>query len=97
MVTMTTGNEPMVVRELDNILPEAMRPTPSGARLDLRLYFTEDKKGRWLSVAVTDADDHQIGPSLPIDSQEHVGQYFEALAAKAYEVAASKRTKPLQR
>jgi hypothetical protein len=94
---MTTEDDPMVVRELDKILPLAMRPTPSGARLDLRLYFSENKEGQWLSVAVTDADDNQIGPSLPIDSPEHIGPYFDALAAKAYKVAAAKRTKPLQR
>ncbi len=60
---MTTEDDPMVVRELDKILPLAMRPTPSGARLDLRLYFHTErgKEGRWLSVAVTDADDNQIG------------------------------------
>jgi len=83
----------MVVRELDKILPEAMRPTPSGARLDLRLYFHEDKEGRWLSVEVTDTHTHrQVGKSLPIDSQEHAGEYFATLVAKAYEVAAAKRT-----
>jgi hypothetical protein len=97
VITMTTEDDPMVVRELDKILPLAMRPTPSGARLDLRLYFSENKEGQWLSVAVTDADDNQIGPSLPIDSPEHIGPYFDALAAKAYKVAAAKRTKPLQR
>ena len=97
MITITAEDDPMVVRELDTILPEAMRPTPSGARLDLRLYFTEDKRGRWLSVAVTDAEDKQIGPSLPLDSPEHIGPYFSALAEKAYKVAAAKRTKPLQR
>lgn len=96
VIAMTTEDDPMVVRELDKILPLAMKPTPSGARLDLRLYFHEDKEGRWLSVTVTDADDRQIGPSLPIDSQGHIGQYFDALAAKAYKVAAAKRTKPLQ-
>ncbi|HEX9518021.1 MAG TPA: hypothetical protein VF940_17805, partial [Streptosporangiaceae bacterium] len=64
---MESQAEPMVVRELDKILPLAMRPTPSGARLDLRLYFSENKGRQWLSVAVTDADDKQVGPSLPID------------------------------
>jgi len=97
VITMTTEDDPMVVRELDKILPLAMRPTPSGARLDLRLYFTENKKGRWLSVEVHDADGKLIGPPLPIDSPEHIGPYFDALAAKAYKVAAAKRTKPLQR
>lgn len=87
----------MVVRELNKILPKAMRPTPSGARLDLRLYFREDKDGRWLSVTVTDAEDHQIGPDLPIERPEDIGPYFDALAAKAYKIAAEKRTKPLQR
>jgi hypothetical protein len=38
-----------------------------------------------------------LRPSLPIDSPEHIGPYFDALAAKAYKVAAAKRTKPLQR
>jgi len=94
---MTTEDDPMVVRELDEILPLAMRPTPSGARLDLRLYFREGPTGRWLSVEVHDADGKLIGPSLPIDSQEGIGPYFDVLATKAYEVAAAKRTKPLQR
>ena len=47
-------------------------------------------------MAVTDADDKQIGPSLPIDRPEQIGPYFDALAAKAYKVAAAKRTMPLQ-
>jgi len=75
-----------------------MRPTRSGARLDLRLYFYPDeKKGRWPSVEVHDVGGKQIGPPLPIAKPEDIGPYFEALAAKAYEVAADKRTKPLQR
>jgi hypothetical protein len=91
--------EDWVVRKLDEILPLAMKPTPSGARLDLRLYFHTEggKRGPWLSVNVTDADGKLTGPSLPIDTQEHIGGYFDALATKAYEVAAAKRTKPLQR
>jgi hypothetical protein len=93
--TITMTREASVVRWLDEILPQAMRPTPSGARLDLRLYFSENKEGQWLSVAVTDADDNQIGRSLPIDKPESIGPYFDALAAKAYKVAAAKRTKPL--
>jgi hypothetical protein len=97
MVMVKDTDDPMVVRVLDEILPQAMRPTPSGARLDLRLYFSENKEGQWLSVSITDADDHQIGPSLPIDRPEQIGPYFDALAAKAYKVAAAKRTKPLQR
>lgn len=54
---MESQDDPMVVRALDEILPLAMRPTPSGARLDLRVYFSENKEGQSLSVAVTDADD----------------------------------------
>jgi hypothetical protein len=97
MITMTTKDDPMVVRELDTILPLAMQPTPSGARLDLRLYFRESPKGQWLGVDVIGADGRQVGPPLPIDSPENIGPYFAALAAKAYKVAAAKRTKPLQR
>ena len=91
---MTT--EPSVVRWLDEILPLAMQPTPSGARLDLRLYFREGPDGRWLGVTVTDADGKQVGRTLPIDKQESIAGYFDDLAAKAYPVAAAKRTKPLQ-
>jgi hypothetical protein len=94
-ITMT--REPSVVRWLDEILPLAMRPTPSGARLDLRLYFGEGPKGPWLSVEIHDADGRQVGKSLPIDKPDSIGPYFDALAAKAYPVAAGKRTKPLQR
>ena len=89
---MTTTNEPKVVKDLDAILPRAMRPTPSGARLDLRLYFSESKEGKWLSVTVTDADDKQVGPSLPIDKPASISSFFDALATKAYKVAATKRT-----
>jgi hypothetical protein len=95
--TITMTREPSVVRWLDEILPLAMQPTPSGARLDLRLYFREGPEGRWLGIEVFDADGRQVGKSLPIDKQEHIGQYFDDLAAKAYEIAAAKRTKPLQR
>lgn len=97
MTSRQPQDEYFVRRQLDTILPQAMRPTPSGARLDLRLYFHEDKRGRWLSVTVTDAEDHQIGPDLPIERPEDIGPYFDALADKAYKVAAEKRTKPLQR
>jgi hypothetical protein len=54
-------------------------------------------EGRWLGIEVFDADGRQVGKSLPIDKQEHIGQYFDDLAAKAYEVAAAKGTKPLLR
>ena len=96
---MTTGDDPMVVRELDKILPLAMRPTETGARLDLRLYFHTEEHGTpaWLSIAVTDADDNQIGPLLPINKPEGIGPYFGVLAAKAYPVAEAKRTRPPRR
>ena len=86
---------PMVVRVLDEILPRAMQPTESGARLDLRLYFREGPEGRWLGVTVIDADG-TVERDLPIKRPEDIGQYFDALAAKAYEVAAAMRTRPLQ-
>jgi len=91
------GTEVSVVRWLDEILPLAMQPTPSGARLDLRLYFREKKEGLWLGIGVFDADGRQVGKELPIDKPESIGPYFTALAAKAYPVAVGKRTKPLQR
>jgi hypothetical protein len=72
---MTT--EASVVRWLDEILPLAMQPTPSGARLDPRLYFREGPDGRWLGVTVTDADGKQVGRTLPIDKQESIGGYFD--------------------
>jgi hypothetical protein len=64
---MTT--EASVVRWLDEILPLAMQPTPSGARLDPRLYFREGPDGRWLGVTVTDADGKQVGRTLPSTSR----------------------------
>jgi hypothetical protein len=99
MITMTTEDDPMVVRELDETLPLAMRPTPSGARLDLRLYFHTEEHGTpaWLSMAVIGPDGRQVGKSLPIDKPEGIGPYFGLLAAKAYEVAAAKRTRPPRR
>jgi hypothetical protein len=94
---MTAEDDYMVVRELDEILPLAMQPTRSGARLDLRLYFRESPKGQWLGVDVMGADGKQVGPPLPIQKPEDIGPYFAALAAKAYPVAAAMRTEPLQR
>ena len=44
--TITMTGEPSVVRWLDEILPLAMRPTPSGARLDLPpLLHREHQEG----------------------------------------------------
>ena len=97
MITTKTGDDPSVVRWLDEILLRAMQPTRSGARLDLRLYSREGPKGRWLSIAVLGADGRQVWKELPIDAQESIPGYFEALAAKAYPVAARMRTEPLQR
>ena len=65
MITMKTGDDPSVVRWLDEILPLAMQPTPSGARLDLRLYFREGPKGLWLGIGVFDADGRQVGKNCP--------------------------------
>jgi hypothetical protein len=97
MITMKTGDDPSVVRWLDEILPLAMQPTPSDARLDLRLYFREGPKGLWLGIEVFDADGKQVGKELPINKPESIGPYFDALAAKAYPVTVGERTKPLQR
>jgi hypothetical protein len=95
--TITMTREASVVRWLDEILPQArsryhLVPGSTSVSTSART-----KRASWLSVAVTDADDNQIGRSLPIDKPESIGPYFDALAAKAYPVAAAKRTKPLQR
>jgi len=97
MITMK--KTPAVDRWLDEILPEAMRPTPTGARLDLRLYFHTEEHGTppWLSIAVIGPDGRQVGESLPINEPEGIGPYFGLLAGKAYPVAAAKRTKPPRR
>jgi hypothetical protein len=44
------GEEYKDVRILDEQLPAALKPTKSGARLDLRVYFREKPDGsRWFS------------------------------------------------
>jgi photosystem II stability/assembly factor-like uncharacterized protein len=90
-------NDYLVVRQLDEILPLAMKPTPSGGRTDVRLYWREDARSRWLGIQFIDPDTGKlVGDELPIEKPEDIGPYFDALATKAYQVAAGMRTKPLQ-
>ena len=66
MITMKTGDDPSVVRWLDEILPLAMQPTPSGARLDLHLYFRGG-----LDAEAAAADDSSLVPILMIGKGEY--------------------------
>lgn len=77
---MKTGEgEYKVVRELDQILPRAMKPEPSGGRTDLRLYWREGPRGRWLGIQFTDPDTGKpVGEELPIQKPADIGPYFDA-------------------
>lgn len=92
-------DEYKVVRLLDELLPEALRGTPSGARLDVRLYFREKPDGsRWGEVVLVDPISgnalHDATRSIPLDSPKAIKWYFGVIADKAFPLAVERRTKP---
>jgi hypothetical protein len=97
---MKRADEYKVVRLLDEMLPGALKPTPSGARLDCRIYFREDSKDGhlWGEVVLVDADTgrplNDAASSLPLDSPEALKWYLGVMAEKAYPLAIERRTKP---
>jgi len=97
---MKDGEEYKVVRLLDELLPEALKGTPAGARLDCRIYFREDSNDGhlWGEVVLQDPDTgkalHDASKSLPLDSPEALKWYLGLIAEKAYPLALERRTKP---
>ena len=97
---MTRVDEYKVVRLLDELLPGALKPTPSGARLDCRIYFRERPDGNyWGEVVLVDPTTGQPvttdpARSIPLDSPEAIGWYFGVIMEKAFPQAVAMRTRP---
>lgn len=93
-------DEHKVVRLLNEMLPGALKGTPSGARLDCRIYFREDSNDGhlWGEVVLQDPDTgkalNDTATSLPLNSPEAVSWYLGLIAEKAYEHVSELRTKP---
>lgn len=99
---MKPTEEYKVVRLLDEMLPNALKATPSGARLDCSIYFREDSKDGhlWGEVVLKDPGRgkalNHVGTSLPLDSPSAVKWYLGLIAEKAYPLAAERRTNARQ-
>ena len=89
-----------VVRLLDELLPVAATPQPSGVSFDIRLYLREDSNDGhlWAEVAFIDRETgkllHTGEKALPLDRPEVVGPYFGIIADKGFKLATEMRTKP---
>ena len=89
-----------VVRLLDELMPLAVTPQRSGVSFDIRLYLREDSNDGhlWAEVAFIDRDTGKLLNSpenaLPLDRPEAVGEYFDVIAAKGFEMATKLRTTP---
>lgn len=96
---MTLIEEHKVVRPLDELLPEALEGTPSGVRLDCRIYFREDSGDAHLrsEVVLQDPDTgkgvHDSSRSLPLDSPQAVKWYLGLIVDRAFPLALERRTK----
>ena len=94
------GEQYKVVRLLDELLPEALKPTPSGPRLDCRIYFRERPDGhRWAEVVLVDAATGRPvaidpGQTLPLDGEGALSEYLGVITGKAFPIAVSMRTTP---
>src|SRR3954471_14741155 len=57
-----------VVRQLDEVMPQAATPQKAGVSFDLRLYFRENDEGyQWAEVAFLDRDNsHRIIDQMPL-------------------------------
>lgn len=89
-----------VVRLLDELLPDALKPTKSGARLDCRVYFREKPDGsRWGEVvlvnpATGEAVTTDPDKSLPLDSEDALAWFLGEITEKGFPLAVAMRTEP---
>jgi hypothetical protein len=89
-----------VVRSLDDLLPKAARPQKAGVSFDVRLYLSENSHdGKlWAAVSFIDRETGQLlkepDNSLPLDSPDAVGWFFDQIAKKGFPIALARRTAP---
>lgn len=97
---MTEDNYYHVVRALDNLLPAAAKAQKAGISLDIRLYLSQNSRdGKlWASVSFLDRETGQLlkhpDNSLPLDTPDAVGWFFDQIATKGFRLAVEMRTTP---
>lgn len=85
-----------VVRQLDEVMPDAATSQKAGASFDIRLYFREDKTGyRWAEVAFLDRENgHRIIDDMPLVGDDAVEWFFGEIAERGFALARERRTAP---
>ena len=101
MATVDDEQRCKVVRQLNEFLPRAAHPQPSGVSFDLRLYLREDSGDGhfWAGVSFIDRQTGQRIESegestIPLADPPSVGWFFEHIADKGFPLAQERRTKP---
>ena len=75
-----SGDEDLLRRVLLNLVSNALKFTPSGGRVELRVDRATGEGGAGSSVVVTVRDD---GPGIETDAQRHLFERFSSLATPA--------------
>lgn len=94
------GEQYKVVRLLDELLPEAVKPVDSGVRLDCRIYFREKPNGDlWGEVIFVNPEtgkavNREPQRSLPLQGEGVMSWYFGEIADRGFELARRLRRKP---
>lgn len=89
-----------VVRLLDRFMPEAVKPTKAGVRLDCRLYFREKEDGEvWAEVVLVNPETGKAvngspGDTLPLEGPGVIPWYFGEIATRGFRMARELRTAP---
>ena len=86
-----------VVRLLDEIMPQAVKPTKAGVRLDCRLYFREKPNGElWAEVVLVDPESGKAvngwPDTLPLQGDGVIPWYFDEIAGRGFRLARELRT-----
>jgi hypothetical protein len=78
-----------VVRQLDEVMPRALRSQKAGVSFDVRVYFRENDDGyRWAEVAFLDRDaDHAIIDHMPLVGDGVVSWFFGQIEERGFRLA----------
>ncbi len=81
-----------VVRQLDEVMPRALRSQKAGVSFDVRVYFRENDDGyRWAEVAFLDRDaDHAIIDHMPLVGDGVVSWFFGQIEQRGFRLAAQR-------
>jgi hypothetical protein len=84
-----------VFQQMDEALEGALQPTPTGARVDLRLYFREDEKGQKASVVLLGGSGKPVTDDLFMDSPQGLNFWLSRLQYECFKRARRLRQRPL--